>query len=134
MFISNPSDGIWKVLVETKLLSESKSQDFALVITSEIGSIIREPINETSLPENILEQCYPGSPLNPETDHSSLKSLVDVSIFNFWSSLSSVVASGVSISPMNDDDVLDTIYTLPEHHQVYEAGRLVIYSLILSCL
>lgn len=133
VFVSTPADGDWIILIETKLLSESHSQHYALVLTAAMGAIIYEPDNATTLPENILEQCYPGSPLNPEMDHSTLKSLVDVSIFNFWSSLSSVVASSVSISQALDPtkvlrnsttiDTTETLYTLSEHHQVYEAGR-----------
>jgi hypothetical protein len=116
-------------LIETKLLPEAEAQMFALVITAAQGTNILEPINATTLPENILEQCYPGSPLNPETDHSTVKSLVDVSIFNFWASLASIVPSGVTISPISDPShdspsgPGDPIFTLGEHHQVYEAGR-----------
>ena len=130
MVIPEPSRGEWKILIETKLLSEAEVQEFALVITAAQGTNILEPRNASTLPENILEQCYPGSPLNPETDNgSTVKSLVEVSIFNFWSSLTSIVPSGVTISPTSDPSSqspstsIDPIFTLDEHHQVYEAGR-----------
>jgi hypothetical protein len=125
--IPNPSPGVWKVFVQTKLLSEAQTQHYALVITSSVGTDILEPTNATQLPEIILDQCYPGSPLNPFTDSSSsFKALVDLSIFNFWSSLTSIVKGGVIITSkgLSEDSMdMDPIYSLFERHQVFDTGR-----------